>query len=206
MDLHTSYKLLPGGPSTPTKGKRKVASTETDAQKGASFPLCPPFKLTLGPHTEEANKTFNALLKTELFGPDSLDIAALHQSPTRGQGTTTYAANSAKAVHSSPSSPASKPLFSFFSPSRKRLMMGERERDVGGAKGLDSPTHERYSVSPVRYESQKLLLSPRKATRLLSKVPFKVLDAPELAVRPFRSPPATTLIDVSSRYSGRLLP
>lgn len=62
-------------------------------------------------------------------------------------------------------------------------MTGERERVVGGAKGLDSPTHERYSVSPVRYESQKLLLSPRKAPRLMSKVPFKVLDAPDLAVR-----------------------
>lgn len=69
-------------------------------------------------------------------------------------------------------------------------MTGERERVVGnsgsgvvgGAQGLDSPTHERYSVSPVRYESQRLLLSPKKAPRQLSKVPFKVLDAPELAV------------------------
>lgn len=53
---------------------------------------------------------------------------------------------------------------------------------VGGAQGLDSPTHQRYSLSPVRHESQKLLLSPKKAPRQLSKVPYKVLDAPELAV------------------------
>ena len=38
-----------------------------------------------------------------------------------------------------------------------------------------------YSLSPVRFESQRLLLSPRKAPRAVSKVPFKVLDAPELA-------------------------
>lgn len=40
---------------------------------------------------------------------------------------------------------------------------------------------ELYSLSPVRLESQKLLLSPRKAPRAVSKVPFKVLDAPDLA-------------------------
>ena len=38
-----------------------------------------------------------------------------------------------------------------------------------------------YSLSPVRYESQRLLLSPRKVPRAVSKVPFKVLDAPDLA-------------------------
>lgn len=138
--------------------------------------------------TDEANKTFNALLKTELFGPDSFDASSLHASPSsRGiHGSTTYSTtNSSNSLAASPSSPSSKPLFSFSSPSRKRIATGERERVIGGAQGLDSPTHERYSTSPVRHESQKLLLSPRKAPRLLSKVPFKVLDAPELAVRPF---------------------
>lgn len=37
-----------------------------------------------------------------------------------------------------------------------------------------------YSVSPVSARSQKLLRSPRKATRKISRIPFKVLDAPEL--------------------------
>jgi WD40 repeat protein len=40
---------------------------------------------------------------------------------------------------------------------------------------------EIYSLSPVRYDSQKMLLSPRKQPRAVSKVPYKVLDAPELA-------------------------
>ncbi|POW19796.1 hypothetical protein PSHT_04317 [Puccinia striiformis] len=51
---------------------------------------------------------------------------------------------------------------------------------------LDTPQpypihHQRYSTTPIKHESQRLLLSPRKPTRSLSKVPFKVLDAPDLA-------------------------
>lgn len=38
-----------------------------------------------------------------------------------------------------------------------------------------------YSLSPISSKSQKLLRSPQKATRKISKLPFKVLDAPELA-------------------------
>lgn len=37
-----------------------------------------------------------------------------------------------------------------------------------------------YSLSPVSAKSQKLLRSPRKTTRKISKIPYKVLDAPEL--------------------------
>lgn len=37
-----------------------------------------------------------------------------------------------------------------------------------------------YSISPVSKDSNKLLLSPRRAARKISKTPFKVLDAPEL--------------------------
>ena len=44
-----------------------------------------------------------------------------------------------------------------------------------------NPSSDLYSLSPVRFDSQRLLLSPRKAPRAVSKVPFKVLDAPDLA-------------------------
>lgn len=37
-----------------------------------------------------------------------------------------------------------------------------------------------YSLTPVSSKSVKLLRSPRKASRKISKIPFKVLDAPEL--------------------------
>ncbi|KAK6639735.1 Fizzy- protein [Polyplax serrata] len=56
-------------------------------------------------------------------------------------------------------------LFHYQTP-KKRLDYGE-------------PTSP-YSLSPVSCYSQKLLRSPRKATRKISRIPFKVLDAPEL--------------------------
>jgi len=37
-----------------------------------------------------------------------------------------------------------------------------------------------YSISPLSRSSNKLLISPRRVTRKISKTPFKVLDAPEL--------------------------
>ncbi|GEM07936.1 cell cycle regulatory protein [Rhodotorula toruloides] len=160
LDLATSFSLLPssasssgsGTPTSPSKGKRKAAGADGDAQ------------------TEEANRTFDSLLRTELFGPSSLDQAPLLRSPSSTRTTQNTAATS---PNRSPS--FSKPIFSFSSPTRKRVA-----RD-GADRGLDSPTHERYSLSPVRQESQRLLLSPRKPIRQVSKVPFKVLDAPELA-------------------------
>ncbi|KAF4533238.1 hypothetical protein B566_EDAN005153 [Ephemera danica] len=56
-------------------------------------------------------------------------------------------------------------LFRFMSPKRNLL-----------AGDPNSP----YSLYPVSMKSQKLLRSPRKATRKISRIPFKVLDAPEL--------------------------
>lgn len=44
----------------------------------------------------------------------------------------------------------------------------------------DSNDCSPYSLSPVSVKSQRLLRSPRKATRKISRIPFKVLDAPEL--------------------------
>lgn len=38
-----------------------------------------------------------------------------------------------------------------------------------------------YSLSPIKQSSQVMLLSPRKTPREVNKVPYKVLDAPELA-------------------------
>ena len=45
---------------------------------------------------------------------------------------------------------------------------------------MDTSDSSPYSLSPVGNKSQKLLRSPRKAVRKISKIPFKVLDAPEL--------------------------
>lgn len=37
-----------------------------------------------------------------------------------------------------------------------------------------------YSLSPIRYDSQRILETPRKQPRYVNKVPYKVLDAPDL--------------------------
>jgi WD40 repeat protein len=39
---------------------------------------------------------------------------------------------------------------------------------------------ELYSLSPIRYDSQRILGTPRKQPRYVNKVPYKVLDAPDL--------------------------
>ncbi|XP_012279270.1 fizzy-related protein homolog [Orussus abietinus] len=58
-----------------------------------------------------------------------------------------------------------KNLFKYATPTKDRTLLGQ-----------SSP----YSLSPLSAKSQKLLRSPRKATRKISRIPFKVLDAPEL--------------------------
>lgn len=53
---------------------------------------------------------------------------------------------------------------------------------AGGAGDLDDMGHEAYRLSPIGKDSQRVLLSPRKHLRHIPRTPFKVLDAPELAV------------------------
>ena len=85
----------------------------------------------------------------------------------------------------SPSTPTKKRLLNFSSPGAARMaaLSGGVSSAAGG---LDDMAHEKYSLSPVGKESQRLLLSPRKGVRQISRTPFKVLDAPEMAVG-FRS-------------------
>lgn len=77
----------------------------------------------------------------------------------------------------SPSTPTKKRLLNFTSPAATR--MGQLSRE----DSLDNMAHERYSLSPVGKDTQKVLLSPRKGVRQIARTPFKVLDAPELQVR-----------------------
>lgn len=209
LDLATSFTLLPGGSgsnntsgsSTPNSGsmsrggKRKTANVDSDAQTGASLFPFPPSShpkvhLTLtrthagrNTKTEEANKTFDSLLRSELFGPSSIDNIPLLRSPSSAR-TSQYTAITSPGRGSPGGSSSTKPLFNFTSPSRKRIARGGGgggggyDDPTGSERGLDSPTHERYSLSPVRHESQRLLMSPRKPVRQVSKVPFKVSAFP----------------------------
>ncbi|CAG9766702.1 unnamed protein product [Ceutorhynchus assimilis] len=66
----------------------------------------------------------------------------------------------------------SRNLFRYGTPSKKNSYQNDRTP----MKCQASP----YSLSPLSTASQRLLRSPHKATRKISRIPFKVLDAPEL--------------------------
>ena len=80
-----------------------------------------------------------------------------------------------------PSTPH-KNLFSYSSAHLNISGHPTPSRTPGTRRGPNlNPNSETYSLSPIRLASQRALLSPRKAPRAISKVPFKVLDAPDLA-------------------------
>ncbi|KAH3679011.1 hypothetical protein WICPIJ_008752 [Wickerhamomyces pijperi] len=133
---------------------------------------------------EEANRTFSTVLKNELFGDNipnsgsslSLQSSDLMNKSSRGQSledeTQITPPRSSSDNHLPTPNVMMTPrhnrnLFSFQSPNRSRPTSSSIENDL-------------YSLSPVRGDSQKLLLSPTKKNRFISKVPFRVLDAPEL--------------------------
>ncbi len=82
-----------------------------------------------------------------------------------------------------PSTPH-KNLLSYISPRHHSAIAGHPTptRTPQSRHGPNMDTRsEIYSLSPVRFGSQQMLLSPRRQPRAVSKVPYKVLDAPELA-------------------------
>lgn len=82
-----------------------------------------------------------------------------------------------------PSTPH-KNIFNFASPRHHTNLSGHLtpSRTPQSRHGPNmNPRSEIYSLSPVKFNSQSMLLSPKKAPRVVSKVPYKVLDAPDLA-------------------------
>lgn len=83
----------------------------------------------------------------------------------------------------SPATPR-KNLFTYSSPRHHSLASDQLSpsRTPSSRRSVNMDTRAAiYSLSPVKYTSQQLLLSPKKQPRAVSKVPYKVLDAPELA-------------------------
>ncbi|KAK4696709.1 cell division cycle 20-like protein 1, cofactor of APC complex, partial [Lecanoromycetidae sp. Uapishka_2] len=181
QDLQASFSLLhdDASPATPSKAKRRTPHGELHFQR-----------------TEEANRTFSTLLRSELFDstipqptPPSLspDITSTHSTtvndPTRSHTPPTNLSSSSLPTSLTPSTPH-KNLFSYMSPRHHASIPGHPtpSRTPQSRHGPNLNTRsEIYSLSPVRFNSQQLLLSPKKAPRAVSKVPFKVLDAPDLA-------------------------
>lgn len=96
---------------------------------------------------------YDLVLRSELLGSEisAEDVA-----------TTTI-----RAVPSTPTKSPHRSLLQFKSP-RKSMT------------NVVLATDERFSTTPIGSDSQRLLLSPRKTPRHISKTPYKVLDAPEL--------------------------
>ncbi|KAI1367498.1 WD40-repeat-containing domain protein [Xylaria arbuscula] len=175
QDLAASYSLLDDAPASPSR-KKPIPHGELNIQK-----------------TEEANDRYKHLLRTEMFentvpqvtptlSPNSnfLGYSTRAHDPTRSH---TPPNNTVPTLPSTitPSTP-NKNFFSYGTPRYNVAGHPTPSRTPQSRHGpnLDT-TSELYSLSPVRYSSQQMLLSPRRQPRAVPKVPFKVLDAPELA-------------------------
>jgi cell division cycle 20-like protein 1 (cofactor of APC complex) len=182
QDLQASFNLLheDASPATPSKQKKRTPHGELHFQK-----------------TEEANRTFSSILRAELFessvpqAPPQLSSSdhAVSGAPQggshRGARSHTPPNTSTIPIPSSltPSTPH-KNLFKYMSPRNHSQVAGHltpsKTPQSRHGPNLDTRA-EIYSLSPVRLGSQQMLLSPRRQPRAVSKVPYKVLDAPELA-------------------------
>lgn len=124
-------------------------------------------------------------------GKDGLAYSALLKNELLGAGIEKVQDPQTEDRRLQPSTPEKKGLFTV----RPRWCCGDRGHSRPQTDTCPAPQYSLsakrsspddgndvspYSLSPVSNKSQKLLRSPRKPTRKISKIPFKVLDAPEL--------------------------
>lgn len=154
QDLHASYNLLhdQASPATPHRAIKKPPANELHGQK-----------------TDEANRTYSSILRSEMFNDE------IPQSIPQHDKSLTPPAN----FNLTPSTPH-KNLFSYKSAHPTPSLTPRSHSRTERGPNINARS-DIYSLSPVKYSSQSMLLSPRKTPRAVSKVPYKVLDAPELA-------------------------
>lgn len=141
------------------------------------------------PRRDSSGQLFNTLLKAELFGdevptaiPSSVSNKSLESPASSNSGNEADGRTPPRPTRSAPTTP-NKNIFRYSSPARmKGNQLSTGSSSSGRSAGdLTDSSSDIYSTSPVRMDSQRLLLSRTKKTRAISKVPYKVLDAPELA-------------------------
>lgn len=152
------------------------------------------------PLDEESNRMFTTLLRSEIFestipqttppilSPDPTLPPSTHSTtvndPSRAHTPPAHRSSSYLAPSNMTPSTPHKNLFSYMSPRHHTNIPGHPtpNRTPQSRHGPNmNPRSELYSLTPVRFDSQRMLLSPRKQPRAVSKVPYKVLDAPDLA-------------------------
>lgn len=153
---------------------------------------------------EEANRTFSTVLKAELFGdnvPMAVAATSTHDNriKPRPNSSGNLLSNQREGTGSATPPPRNAarpdsvnretgPVNSNqrrdeapgTTPRRNNLFTYQSPQKLAGRPISRDLQQELYSLLPVRQESQKLLLSPQKKPRSILKVPYRVLDAPEL--------------------------
>lgn len=111
------------------------------------------------------------------LSPDT-SYGTTYHDPSRSYTPPRASSSSHLAAHTTPSTPH-KNFFSYRSPHLSNPTPSRTPKDRHGPNL--NPRSELYSLSPVKLSSQQMLLSPRKTPRQVPKIPYKVLDAPDLA-------------------------
>lgn len=163
QDLQASYSLLDdeGSPASPSRAHKKVSSNELQLQK------------------RDANRTYSSLLRSEMFDGE---VPQIMSQSHEGPGPRAKTPPSSASVMAGPSLTPSTPHKNLFSYGPRQIHSLTPRSTSRSERGPNiNARSELYSLSPVKQSTQSALLSPRKTPRQVSKVPFKVLDAPELA-------------------------
>lgn len=177
QDLQANFSLLneDGSPSTP-RSQRRQPNHELHFQK-STLPLDrdddEPFPNDQT--AEEANRTYATILRAEMF-----DSSVSQNERSSRAHTPPNQPSPLPTSNLTPSTPH-KNLFSYLSPARNSFGQFTPSRTPHKHGPNLNPHSEIYSLSPVKQSSQKMLLTPRRQPRAVSKVPYKVLDAPDLA-------------------------
>lgn len=207
-DIQAAYQLIPDMPSTPRSRHRSIDSDAHAEEANGTYSMLLSSELLgsdalVSPKGSPSPSRSSTAVLGSPSGRRNRDSPSLPTTPSKRNLL------SFKSPPSNTSTPRSRDQHSRLS--RDLSAVGAHLEDAGDVRREDglfggrsaasttpsstptalfspgdvasSPTHSAYSTSPVRPESERLLLAARKPTRTLSKVPFKVLDAPELAVR-----------------------
>ncbi|PWN32606.1 WD40 repeat-like protein, partial [Meira miltonrushii] len=208
-DIQAAFELMSNEPVTPKKHKRKISAADMDAQKeeaNETFTTLLSSEL-FGSDSNAFAAAIN--VRKAIDGSSHSNTPSPFATASRSssgrqslrnggsQPTTPTKRNIFHYGSKSPTSSISRARDTpgrsgkrseSRSPSRRNSITSNPSGALFGGPSpnrrldtLDSPSHDLYSSSPVSIESQRVLQSPRKTYRSVSKVPYKVLDAPDLA-------------------------